>query len=123
MSKQKKFVSYSDLIHALNAGKSTSEVAKEFGVSKSTIYKAWASRSKGPASVSNPRTAASVFISLRMADSEPAEVQVRDSSGTLLGTLVLTATGVSYRRPKQKSNGERTITWSTLEKIIALGIA
>ncbi len=50
-----------------------------------------------------------------------SEIKVRNGGGALLGTLILNAEGLSYRRPNQKLPVDRVIRWETLDKLMQVG--
>jgi len=49
-------------------------------------------------------------------------LQVRDDWTNLLGTLIITSEGISYKRPNQKMAEERLLKWATLDKLMAIGL-
>lgn len=64
-----------------------------------------------------------VSLSLQLGSlSGESEIKLRDSKGTLLGTLLFDEGGIQYKRPNQKAPATRKLSWSTLDKLMAIGL-
>jgi hypothetical protein len=51
-----------------------------------------------------------------------ADIQVRDSGGILLGTVCVGQAGICYRRPNQKGQPDRRLSWTNLDRLMQLGL-
>ncbi len=86
------------------------QLAKQSGASEATTEPA----------AKECRDGSAVQLSLQLRPD--AEIKLRDAHGRLLGTMVVSDAGVIYKRPNQKGNGERQISWSTLDKLMQIGL-
>lgn len=123
--KNPKCVSYQSIREMLDNGVKPAEVAKKLGISEATVYRAKRMTEKRYDPPAKPRKPSPVALSLSItlpALAGEAEVKLRNGGGELLGTILLAADGISYRRPKQKTPADRKISWATLDKLMALGI-
>ena len=136
MSKKKVVTVTSRLVKEFNNDPSAdvNTLAEKYGVSTSLVY-GIRRRITEPVDQSKPVVKPSnkppkesqeppiVAMSLRLPTSGAsiATVQVRDNSDQLLGTLVLSANGIGYRRPNQKTVHDRTLSWAILDKLMQLG--
>lgn len=120
--KRKKYVAWKAIYAESDAGMSPASVAKNLGVSTSTVYRALKTRAEGTITPKQERKqlpALSIEICLPLTGA--AEVKLRNGVGDLLGTVTLGDGGLSYRRPNQKSDG-RQIGYATLDRLSQLGI-
>jgi hypothetical protein len=107
-----------------NPGADPKGVAEKFGADPSIAYRVRAEQSDGvrvpKIRKPNPITLA---MSVQLADMKGVvEIQLRNGTGELLGTLRLESSGLQYRRPNQKKPSDRSLTWDTLDKLMQLGL-
>lgn len=50
------------------------------------------------------------------------EVKLRNGGGELVGTIELSSDGISYKRPNQKLQSDRKLTWVVLDKLMQVGL-
>ena len=109
------------------------DIAEKFGCTATMVYdeirkhngtaKPRAGRNDQPTLGNGP--APSLQIALRLGDlgQGGAEIKIRNDNDNMLGTLVITSGGLSYRRPNQKAAADRKLTWAILDKLMQIGIA
>lgn len=111
--------------------KSAEEIAN-LGCSRSLVQKVrrrWSHKTYPTSQAKETKTGASspecpLSLSLRIPSiGGKAEIKIRNSSGSLQGTLILCEDGLVYRRPNQKTSPEdRLLRWDTLDKLMQSGL-
>jgi hypothetical protein len=106
-----------------NPEKSVREIAEEIGVDTSWVYRVRAGlRDETPRKKPKPDGPCPVMsMSLSLKGGDFVHIQLRNGK-ELLGTIVLDAEGLGYRRPNQKSQPDRKIKWEILDRLMDIGL-
>jgi hypothetical protein len=124
--KKQVFVPEAEIVRVIDDyGWSVKKAASELSISESRVYRALRRIRQSPEGViaePTPKFPSVLMTMLLGLTDRPTEIKLRNSTGENLGTIWLSDEGVRYKRPNQKGDCPRVISYALMDKLMQLGL-